>query len=97
MSRVTNVILSVEVLIKPHLMGAINSRLMSRYKNCLWQVNDHAGGNRDMEVDVWIGAFNYFDVSMLETQLYSWPIGICYTLMVQEQDDNIFRIVKSND
>lgn len=98
MSRVTNIILAFEVLTDhSKTIEPLNKWLLDKYRNNLERVDQHAGGNKQMEVEVWMGAFNYFQVYELETQLGSWPEDLCITLMVQEQDDDHFRVLTIED
>lgn len=93
MSRVTNIILSVEVLTDPlKTIDPLNEWLFNKYRSFLERVDNHAGGNKEMEVDIWMGAFNYFQVHELEEKVRDWGIDI--SLMVQEQEDTHFTVIK---
>ena len=97
MSNVTNIILSYEVLTDPLLtIDPLNEWLFTRYRSTLEDMKGHAGGNKGMEVEVWMGAFNHFNLFEFETQLGSWPENLCITVMVQKQDDDNFKAVIHN-
>lgn len=65
MSWVTDIILtefdSVGVVKTPQPLLDINTYLDEKYKNAIIQVDDLAGGNKWMQIGVWMGAFNHFD------------------------------------
>ena len=62
----------------------------------LKRVDQHAGGDKNMEVDVYMGAFNWLSTSELLEKFNSiewkWPGHV--QLMICEQDDDSFTVYK---
>lgn len=65
MSVVTNVILSTG-LVDTGPVEEINEWLRSKGKGELKKVDRYAGGNKSMEVDVYLGAFNHLDTAAFQ-------------------------------
>lgn len=97
MSVVTNVILTFSILEDDYEAGdtyghkcvdKINEWLPCELKN----IGGHAGGNKELETDIYIGAFNYLDTEGLKACVFSqeWNEPKDVQLYVQEQQADTF-------
>ena len=90
MSHVTNVILSVEI---GSSIFVVSDSLL-RHGN-LVKVDHHGGGNKEMEIYLYIGAFNNLDLEVLIKSVKRL-VGD-YTLMIQGQHEENFRVRASRE
>lgn len=88
MSWVTNVILSVEIGTN---ISKVQEYLKPRTLAQLAKVDHYGGGDKAMEVDLYIGAFDYLILDDLIAVVETLSGDL--TFMVQEQDDENFRII----
>lgn len=95
MSNVTNIILIMPACGDELDVKMINDKLLELDGHyTLNQVDEHAGGLKAMEVDVYMGAFNGLDVS----EFKAWFNRTIFRekliqLFIQEQDDDLFQIL----
>ena len=101
MNSITNVI-----LITTHNDGAkkdgnqpniysLNEYLMNQgYLPALAKVDCHAGGNKPMESDVWIGAFDQFDIEAFKDVFESieWENPEYLQLMIRGPRERQFQV-----
>jgi hypothetical protein len=59
-------------------------------------VRDHAGGNKALQGDVWLGAFNYLrDEEMAEAlKLVRWPYDEEPLVLIQQEHDDGWSVWK---
>ncbi len=88
MSHVTNAILSVEISTSIFI---VQEHLRTHNKGAFTKVDHHCGGMKEMELALYIAGFNYLNLEGLI--LVSERLEGDYTLMVQGQHENTFRIV----
>ena len=67
------------------------------YPRGLVFVNDQAGGNKALQVDVWVGAFNYFPtegfIRMLRAQKWEWLSHVAAFVEEEESEmPTVYRV-----
>ncbi len=92
MSMVTNVIVSIECATPSEHIDAVNQWLLDQNSPPLDLIDGDSGGNKNLEVTLLIGAYNYFNITGYVKYLKTLNIGDI-TLMVQGQDDDHFRAI----
>lgn len=93
MSVVTNVILItfIDEDISPLLAW-----LKAEERGLLHEISDHAGGNKALERDLWVGAFNYLDDQEFLRQVFlckfEWPelVGVIIAYQHDEGPPTIY-------
>ena len=87
MSVVTNVVL-VTGLVDKARVEEINGWLYEQGMGSVVKADQYAGGSKAMEVDVYLGAFNYLDElafgDFCVAQPWEWPQDFC--LLTQTED-----------
>lgn len=101
MSKVTNIlIIGIDALYK---MMEVNTYLNKQFRvhSCMWfyKIDQHAGGDRQMETDILASAINYFSRIKKEFILFlqekvNWENPT--DLFIQEQNDIIFKRIPLN-
>lgn len=106
MSDVTNVILRTPLTVHTERNKIFESKINSFFddeKGFVYCDDDGLpsgwyGGTRFLEVNIWIGAFNYLYLDELEQHLKQIDWGVDYPewiqLIVQRQEDNKFSIIE---
>jgi hypothetical protein len=96
MSRVTNIIVSLDYMRSNAAIDMVNQWLLDRQYPPLDRIDSDSGGNKNLEVELFVGAFNHFDLTGYGQYLKTLDIGDA-TLMVQEQDDTHFRVLEIHE
>ncbi len=104
MSRVTSLLFSIGPEDETDLiMGRINEYLSLHRYNGLVSLEDRKlpncwyGGDQHLEADVYVGAFNFFEldrfVEMLKAIDVEWQYPQCVQIIIQGPDDMAFSII----
>lgn len=76
-------------------MDALNARLVEQgYPAALVQVNQHGGGSKCIQCDIFIGAINHLDAEALINaySLTPWEAADCTQLMIKEEEEDRFTV-----
>lgn len=94
MSCVTNILL----LTMPGEPGVQTAQgyLIALDQPQLVEVSRHTTGPKAFEGEVWIGAFNYFDLDRFCTGLRAviWEFPECVQLLVKGDSDDVFEVIQ---
>lgn len=92
MSYVTDIILSV-LPTESEAIKTINEWIESTTKPPLVNVSEHAGGDKAMAPDLWIGSFNYFRMEEFVDVVAKapWREKRAVQLWIQDENDDIFH------
>ena len=97
MSVVTDVILMVPVGADPRVVDHVNARLATtlRASGCgLRKVDQHAGGNKAVQADVYMGAFSYLSrqavLGILAAAPWDADDRACVRVAIKEEWDDAF-------
>lgn len=87
MSYVTNVVLMTSLLDDKIVHEFINTWLVSQGQGELAKINEYAGGNKAMEVDLYAGAFNHLNEEAFIPVVVSpnWRVPEELVLVVQTE------------
>lgn len=94
MSVVTNVVLVTGLMDEPQV-EEINQWLYDNGFGSVVRVDQHAGGSKVMEVNVYLGAFNYLDessfVEFAQTRNWRWPEEFSLFVQTEDRPSRIFQ------
>lgn len=92
MSSVTDIILTT--FLNDPGINRVQEFLRETEKNELTEVSKHSGGTKEMQVDVWLGAFNYMDETALVDVVRTapWKYPECVQLMLKGEHDDRFKV-----
>jgi hypothetical protein len=103
MSKVTNLIIATSLIEDiEYLKGKFKQHTTPGYSIDIVSVDDEKlpkgwyGGNKFLEVNLFIGAYNYFNLEnflMFCKQEINWEMPESVQIFVKEQDDLRFRII----
>lgn len=61
----------------------------------LYQVDQYSHNGHSMQCDVWIGAFNYFNIENFIQAIkdVEWVNRECVQLLIKDEEEDIFKII----
>ena len=88
MSHVASVVLWT-FLDEDECVAGVQEWLLDNRKGPLVRVNEHAGGEKALQCDVWVGAYNYLDVDgflyVVRSREWEYPENV--VVMIQNEHD----------
>ena len=96
MSHVTDIILIDSGFNYPKCFRQIYSWLYYRYGSSLKHIDANAGGNKVMQCDVYVGAFNHMDITKFVDFLnfLPWDNHNAIQLLMKDEHDEKFILIK---